>query len=254
MIHGTGSEDFYNGGWYDVPGRWDTRRSLVLSGCLDYKKHLGRSGAYRIFLGDAYSYHESLLQTIEHAPEKNELLNDYCGVVYLYSENRPTCNFDLLPANERAVIDPQKIVFAAWWNVPIYSFSIQNAILTKERAGIYDKKEVRYLSLRAKDEDMFGDHSIGFTCDIPAAGKYKVCLDVVKGPEQGKVQLFLDEAPVGPELDLYSSVKEPYQGAYVGTMDLEQGPNNLMFKIVGKNDNSTCLGFDLTNIVCEKME
>jgi len=46
-IHGTGSEDSFNGGWYDVPGRWDGRFSLPLSGCLDYKKPLGRTGGYR---------------------------------------------------------------------------------------------------------------------------------------------------------------------------------------------------------------
>ncbi|MHC4742696.1 MAG: glycoside hydrolase family 172 protein, partial [Planctomycetota bacterium] len=43
VIHGTGSEDFYNGGWYDVPGRWEAKRSFPLSGCLGYKKHLGRT-------------------------------------------------------------------------------------------------------------------------------------------------------------------------------------------------------------------
>ena len=62
--HGTGSDDFYNGGWYNVPGRCESRLSFTLSGCLDYKNHLGRTGGYRIFLGDAYSYRESILQTI----------------------------------------------------------------------------------------------------------------------------------------------------------------------------------------------
>ncbi len=37
-IHGTGSEDGFNGGWYDVPARWEERASFPLSGCLDYKK------------------------------------------------------------------------------------------------------------------------------------------------------------------------------------------------------------------------
>lgn len=253
-IHGTGSEDFYNGGWYDVPGRWETRRAFVLSGCLGYKKHLGRSGAYRLFLGDTYAYHKSIVQAIEHAPEKNELLNDYCGVVYFYSENRPTCQFGLPPVRERSVNDPKKIIFAAGWNVPIYSFSIQNATLTKYLAGVYDKKEVRCISMRGAKDDMFGDHSIGFICDIPAAGKYKISLDAVKGPEQGKVQLFLDETPVGPAVDLYNPEKKPVQGEYIGTIDLEQGNNNLMFKIIGKNEKSSCLGFDMTNIVCERVE
>src|SRR6185295_9772899 len=54
--HGTGSEDFFNGGWYDLPGRWYQRLSFPLSGCLEYRKALARSGAYRFFLGDAYAY------------------------------------------------------------------------------------------------------------------------------------------------------------------------------------------------------
>jgi hypothetical protein len=28
VIHGTGSEDFFNGGWYDVPDRWEKRISF----------------------------------------------------------------------------------------------------------------------------------------------------------------------------------------------------------------------------------
>ncbi len=253
-IHGTGSEDFYNGGWYDVPGRWETRRPFVLSGCLGYKKHLGRTGGYRIFLGDAYAYRKSLVQTIEHAPTGNDLLNDYCSVVYLYSQNRPTCQFELPAREDRAVIDLPRIVFAVWWNVPIYSFSLRNATLTKDGVQIRDQKEVRFLSMRTDGDDMFGDPSICFTCEIPAAGRYKISLDVVKGPEQGIVQLFEDEAPVGPKVDLYHPETLPSKGEYIGTMEFKQGPNNLMFKLVGQNEQSKGMGFDLTNIVCEKVE
>jgi len=253
VIHGTGSEDFYNGDWYDVPGRWETRRSFVLSGCLAYKKHLGRTGGYRIMLGDAYAYRESILQTIEHAPTNNDTLNDYCGLTYLYSQDRPTCAWTLPPAEQREILDPKRIVFAVWWNVPIYSFSLRNATLTKTGAK-FEGHEVRFLSMRAKDSATFGPHSICFTCELPAAGTYRVSLDVVKGPQQGKVQLFVDEAPVGPELDLFSEERQPAKGQYIGTLPLEQGPNNLMFKLVGQNEQSEGLGFDLTSIVCERVE
>ncbi len=253
VIHGTGSEDFYNGGWYDVPGRWETRRSFVLSGCLGYKKHLGRTGAYRLFLGDAYAYRESLLQTMEHAPTNNDLLNDYCGLTLLYSQDRPTCDFTLPPAPDRRVVDLDRIVFAVWWNVPIYSFSLRNATLTKEGRS-FDGKEVRYLSMRAREQATFGPHSISFSCEIPAAGTYKVSIDAVQDPEQGQVQLFVDEVPVGPNVDLYSADAKPLRDAYVGTMEMEQGLNNLMFKIVGKNEESKGLGFDLTNIICERVD
>jgi len=253
VIHGTGSEDLYNGGWYDVSGRWDSKRSFPLSGCLGYKKHLGRTGGYRLFLGDAYSYRKSILQTIEHAPTENDLLNDYCAVTFLYSRDRPTCVFDLPAPTERKVIDLKRIVFATWWNIPINAFSYRNATLTKNAEKL-DSKDVRFLSLRAEGDDSFGYHFICFVCELPAAGKYKVSLDAIKGPSQAKVQMFLDEAPVGPEVDLYAAERKPALGEYIGTLNLAEGPNRLLFKLVGKNAESQGLGLDITNIICERMD
>ena len=253
VIHGTGSEDFYNGGWYDVPGRWDSSRSFPLSGCLAYKKHLGRTGGYRFFLGDAYAYSKSILQTIEHSPTANELLNDYCAVTYLYSRNRPTCEFALPSPAERKVVDLKRVVFATWWNVPISSFSFHNATLTKIQEK-YDDKDVRYLSLRAKEDDWFGYHFICFICELPAAGKYKISIDTMKGPSQARVQLFVDEAPVGQPVDLYAAERKPAPDEYIATLDLIEGPNKLLFKLVDKNEKSGGLGLDLTNIICERVD
>jgi hypothetical protein len=253
VIHGTGSEDFYNGGWYDVPGRWDSKRSFPLSGCLGYKKHLSRTGGYRFLLGDAYSYRKSILQTIEHAPTGNELLNDYCAVTFLYSRDKPTCEFALPPVADRKVVDLKRIVFATWWNIPISAFSYRGATLTKNGEK-FDDKDVRFLSLRAKGDDWFGHHFICCMCELPAAGKYKVSLDAIKGPSQAKVQLFMDEAPVGPEVDLYAAKRQRALDEYVGTLDLVEGQNSLLFKLVGKHEESQALGLDLTNIICERVD
>ena len=253
VIHGTGSEDFYNGGWYDVAGRWESRRSFPLSGCLDYKKHLGRTGGYRLFLGDAYVYRKSILQTIEHAPTSNELLNDYCGLTFLYSQDRPTCDFTLPAVAQRKVIDLKRIVFATWWNVPIPAFSYRDATLTKGREKL-DGQEVSFLSLQSRNGDVFGHHFVSFTCELPAAGTYRVSLDAVRGPAQGQVQLFRDEAPVGPVVDLYAPQRQRAPGQDMGMLDLAEGPNNLLFKIVGRNKEAQGQGLDVTNIICEKMD
>ena len=253
VIHGTGSEDFYNGGWYDVTGRWDSKRSFPLSGCLGYKKHLGRTGGYRFLLGGAYSYRRSILQTIEHAPTGNDLLNDYCAMTFLYSRDRPTCKFALPPAAERKVIDLKRIVFATWWNIPISSFSYRNATLTKNSEKL-NGKDVRFLSLKAEGDDSFGHHFICFVCELPAAGEYKISLDAIKGPSQGKVQIFMDEAPVGPQVDLYAAERESALDEYAGTLNLAEGPNKLLFKLVGKHAESQDLGLDLTNIICERVD
>ncbi|HYG33408.1 MAG TPA: glycoside hydrolase family 172 protein [Clostridia bacterium] len=249
VIRGTGSEDFFNGGWYDVPERWEKRISFPLSGCLGYAKHLGRTGAYRFFLGDAYSYRQSLRQTIEHAGEKNSILTDYCGVTYFYSERRPTCQLTLPPLKDRAVQDPQEIIFPAWWQTPIYAWSFDRATLSRKKEQI-DKEEVRWLSLAATGEDWFGPHFISFTCDLPAAGNYSIYIEAVKGEAQAQVQLFQNENPVADAVDLYAEKPVKSGRLLMGKLELAEGKNNLMFKLVGKNEKSTGLGLDLIQVIC----
>ncbi|RYD74311.1 MAG: DUF2961 domain-containing protein, partial [Sphingobacteriales bacterium] len=49
-MHGTGSEDYFNGGWYALLDRWDRKMSLPLHGSLDYSLPFSRTGGYRLFL------------------------------------------------------------------------------------------------------------------------------------------------------------------------------------------------------------
>ena len=253
VIHGTGSEDFYNGGWYDVPGRWESRKSYPLSGCLGYQKHLGRSGGYRLMLSDAYAFRKSILQTIEHAPTNNDAPNDYCGLTMLYAEQRPTCSFELPSVEQRRVIDLRRLVYVLWWNTPIDAWSFHDAKLVRIAEKI-DGREERFLSLQSDGKDIFGDPFICFTCEIPAAGLYRISLAAAKGPEQGKVQLFRDELPVGEAVDFYAAKRQLSDPRQVGTLRLESGPNNLLFKLVGKHDDSQSLRIDLRNIICEKID
>lgn len=253
VIHGTGSEDFFNGGWYDVPDRWEKRISFPLSGCLGYMKHLGRTGAYRLFLGDAYSYRKSLLQTIEHSGEKNNIPTDYCAVTYLYSERRPTANMTLPPLKERAVSDPQEVGFPMWWQTPIHAWSFGKASLTRKRERL-GKEDVQFLSLRAKDGDWFGPHFLSPTCDVPAAGRYAIFIEAVKGPEQARVQLFQDENPVGEPVDLFAENLTKSGRLRLGELDLAEGKNNLMLKLVSKHEKSAGLGLDLITIICAKVK
>lgn len=253
VIHGTGSEDFFNGGWYDVPDRWEKRISFPLSGCLGYQKHLGRTGAYRLFLGDAYSYRRSLLQTIEHSGEQNNIPTDYCAVTYLYSERRPTMSPALPPLKDRAVSDPREVGFPMWWQTPIHAWSFANASLTrkKERLG---KEEVQFLSLRGIGQDWFGPHFLSPTCNVPAAGRYAIYIEAVKGPAQALVQMFQNENPVAEPVDLYAESPTKSGRLLLGQLDLAEGKNNLMLKLVGKHEKSSGLGLDLVAVLCVRQE
>ena len=83
-IHGTGSEDYFNGGWYNIKGRWDTTRSLPLSGCLTYSLELGRTGGYRFYLSDKLSFEKSIYQCIEHGATKRGVPVVYTSIAFYY--------------------------------------------------------------------------------------------------------------------------------------------------------------------------
>lgn len=252
-IHGTGSEDFFNGGWYDVPGRWEARASYPLSGCLDYNRPMARSGAYRLFLTDAYAFHNSLKMDMEHAPEKNDYQADYVGVSYLYLENPPAMDTALPTVAVRTVTDPTRLVYTPGWYLPIHSFSMERATLTKKNERI-GKADERYISMRAEGEDVFGQHSISFLCNVPAAGRYRVIIDALVGPEQGRVQLFQNEHAVGELTDLYAPERARKNGIPMGELDLREGPNQVFFKLMSKREESKALGFDLITIILERVK
>ena len=60
-LHGTGSEDYFNGGWYAMMDRWDDKMSLPLHGSLGYSLPFCRTGGYRLYLSDKLSFEKILL-------------------------------------------------------------------------------------------------------------------------------------------------------------------------------------------------
>jgi hypothetical protein len=99
-VHGTGTEDMFNGGWYGLPARWNGRGSLPFSGSLDYSRQTSRTGGYRWLIGDAYRFDRSLKFTVEHGPEGNADDVDYAGTVFYYLD-RP--GGERMPEQHRAV-------------------------------------------------------------------------------------------------------------------------------------------------------
>lgn len=97
-LHGTGSEDYYNGGWYALLDRWDRGISLPVHGSLDYSLPMGRTGGYRFFMSDKMPFEEEIYHVMEHGPEGNEFPVDYTSIAFYYAEqagvvpNEPTAD------------------------------------------------------------------------------------------------------------------------------------------------------------------
>ena len=247
-VPGTGSEDSFNGGWYDVPGRWEKRTSLPLSGCLDYKKPLARTGGYRFFPTDSYAYSKSIDFTIEHGPEGNAVPTDYASVVFFYSQAPPPADPPLPPAADRRVTGLDRIVFVPGWNVPIHTTSLQNAVWTKLSSAV-GKARVRYFSMKTNGEDVFGPHHVSFICDLPDAGRYKLSVKAVLGPDQGILRLFERDKPAGQAVDLYAAERAVSDALPLGLFEMRKGDNVVYLHLVGANPHSKGRGLDLVEVI-----
>jgi len=252
-IPGTGSEDSFNGGWYDVPGRWENRYSFPFSGCLDYKKPLARTGGYRWLVTDAYSYSKSIDYTIEHGPAGNKWPADYTGVTFFYSLDPPPADSPLPRVSERKVSDPDRIVFVPGWNVPIHTSSLQNATWSKQTEKIGDRT-VRYFSIKTSGEDIFGSHHISFICDIPSAGDYKISVKGVRGRDQGILQIFRHDLPAGEAVNLYAEDRCVSGELPLGIQEMKKGDNLLFLHLVARDARSKGLGLDLIEIIFERIK
>jgi len=102
-MHGTGSEDYFNGGWYALLDRWDRKMSLPLHGSLDYSLPYARTGGYRLFISDKMPFEKEITHTIEHGPENNNKPGDYTSVAFYYA-NKQVHNGIILPDKDLTTV------------------------------------------------------------------------------------------------------------------------------------------------------
>jgi hypothetical protein len=92
-IHGTGTEDYFNCGWYALKGRLDRSATYASHGFPVYRKdgETHRVVAYRWHLADPVPYAQWIEVGLEHR-KANTFAADYRAAVFWYSE-RPGPDF-----------------------------------------------------------------------------------------------------------------------------------------------------------------
>ncbi|APW60054.1 DUF2961 domain-containing protein [Paludisphaera borealis] len=88
-IHGTGSEDFFNGGWYALEGRLNGPSAYPSHGFPIYRSpenEVWQAAAYRWNVADPVPFSISITAGIEHGGE-NQFEADYRAGVFWYSPN-----------------------------------------------------------------------------------------------------------------------------------------------------------------------
>jgi hypothetical protein len=121
-LHGTGSEDYFNGGWYAVMDRWDKGMSLPIHGSLEYDLMTSRTGGYRFYLSDKLNFNETFQLTIEHQPDaKNNVRADYTSLGLFYADKPQFKNTPILidektnKVAHRDKLTPQGMVYSLYW-------------------------------------------------------------------------------------------------------------------------------------------
>jgi hypothetical protein len=88
VIHGTGTEDYFNCGWYALPGRLDGPATYAVHGFPVYRNRGGETwqvAAYRWHLSDPVPFTRTIEAGIEHGGD-NTVAADYRAAVSWYSE------------------------------------------------------------------------------------------------------------------------------------------------------------------------
>ncbi len=122
-LHGTGSEDYFNGGYYAVLDKWDAGFSLPIHGSLTYDQMTSRTGGYRFYLSDKLNFEKSFKLTIEHQPEDSvNVKTDYTSIGLFYAEKPQFENTEiriddrLTKISHLDKLSPQGMSFTLYWN------------------------------------------------------------------------------------------------------------------------------------------
>jgi hypothetical protein len=121
-LHGTGSEDYFNGGYYAILDKWDRGVSLPIHGSLEYVQMTSRTGGYRFYLTDKLNFERSFNLTIEHQPDdKTNVRTDYTSIGLFYSEKPQFQNSEILIDDvvtkipHREKLTPQGMLISLYW-------------------------------------------------------------------------------------------------------------------------------------------
>ncbi|SEL64499.1 Protein of unknown function [Chitinophaga rupis] len=168
-MHGTGSEDYFNGGWYACPDRWDSRQSLPLHGALEYSLPLCRTGGYRLFLSDKIPFEKNIFQSIEHGLSAKGFPVDYTSLSFYYGDRvnasqQPTNELTRIVGPDTLMLYPQMMKYTIWGSVDLHAIGM---FPIGGRSCIYS----------ANDESR-----LKVFLDEISPGKYTLFADLVKYP------------------------------------------------------------------------
>lgn len=234
-IAGTGTEDFFNSGWYFNKGVY----SALSHGLIIKDKQKFRISAYRFFITDAIPFTSSITVTIEHG-HNNDVIADYSSTAYWY-QKEPHLPFPPMPGASMRI--PMRAI------VPEGGVEAEDLL---ERASVHDGS-IEKADTKDLGPEWSGDQQLifkgkgegsYFNLDFPVdvKDKYRLILYITKTPHGGLFSVSFKDRSIGL-IDGYATSIEPPFKVEIDDLVLEPNQNMLTFTVKGKNELSS--GYNL---------
>jgi hypothetical protein len=229
-LHGTGSEDYFNGGWYAMMDRWDDKMSLPLHGSLGYSLPFCRTGGYRLYISDKLSFDKSFFHSIEHGPLRNESPVDYTSIGLYYCDSpaekvtSPSNELTRVFIPDTMYIYPQLIDFTLYGRINV------------ETTWKYGTGGESYLFTPGQESWLRISMS-----EIPS-GKYALCFDVIKDQSGCEFSLWQRQKQVSDWLSSYNFSEERVKDLYICDITIPETYKTLTLRFrTDKQKNSLLL-------------
>lgn len=227
-LHGTGSEDYFNGGWYALADRWDQAYSLPVHGCMAYSIPLARTGGYRFLVTDKIPFEKNISLTIEHGPEKNQIPVDYTSVAFYYCDTPPVTN-ELPSAGLLAAVETPSVLEYWIQLLSVRALGHGTAVSYENCKEAQTGKNYEVLKLQSQGQGL-----AKFELEVPNSGRYKLYISWLKGPDGSRYEVNQRQIPVKTDGQGYAAEHTFVEKEYIGTLNIEEGTNTI--SVVLKDD------------------
>lgn len=231
-LHGTGSEDYYNGGWYALLDRWDRGNSLPIHGCLDYSLPMSRTGGYRFFLSDKMPYEKEIYHGMEHGEVQNNFPVDYTTVAFFYAA-QPLLSRTEPSEEQRTVYRPTVHTFFP----QLMQLTIGGGVQVTHDRGI------RMTTQRGGMVRIMLD-------DVPE-GKYKVLINYFEKPDGADFQIWQRQKQLSDWMSSKGDKELFKANVYVGDIELTEQTNSITVHVRASGDAKQ---FELALITLERIK
>ncbi|MBI4535557.1 MAG: DUF2961 domain-containing protein [Ignavibacteriae bacterium] len=239
-IYGTGTEDYFNSGWYFNRGEF----AAPYHGLILKDDSLARIAAYRFHILDAVPFTKSVRFTIEHGDQNVEIA-DYSSTAYWY-QLEPHKEFPELPAPglriPLRVAVPNGTMEAESLSLRQSNLKSQVEDMSAFGADWSGMKQLKVLAQRERDE---------FSLALPVPEeRYDVAVYLTQGPDYGDADIFHRGKNVG-KIRGFSKTTTPGGKVVLKNLSADRQKITLRFVVKGKEKKSIGYAVGLDAFVLE---